>query len=121
MKVWDFNFNKSLLDKKWYEKSCENILIYGILYKTYMSAKPLPIRFDKIDGFIKVYDVTRYLVLFGPERYDASYNKIRNLISKKGGITYTAGHNFLRIRIDSYNFSPSEKASIFHNIITLTE
>ena len=86
-----------------------------------MSAKPLRIRFDKIDGFIKVYDVTRYLVLFGPKRYDASYNKIRNLISKKGGITYSAGHNFSRIRIDSYNFSPSEKASIFHNIITLTE
>ena len=34
-----------------------------------MSAKPLRIRFDKIDGFIKVYDVTRYLVLFGPKRY----------------------------------------------------
>ena len=77
--------------------------------------------FDKIDGFIKVYDVTRYLVLFGPERYDASCNKIKNLISKKGGITYSAGHNFSRIRIDSYNFSPSEKASVFHNIITLTE
>ena len=28
---------------------------------------PLRIRFDKIDGFIRVYDETRYLVLFGTE------------------------------------------------------
>ena len=27
--------------------------------------KPLRIRFDKVDRFIKVYDGTRYLVLFG--------------------------------------------------------
>ena len=33
-----------------------------------MSAKPLCIRFDKIDGIIKIYDVTKYLILFGPER-----------------------------------------------------
>ena len=32
--------------------------------KTLMGAKPLCIRFDKIDGFIRVYDGTRYLVLF---------------------------------------------------------
>ena len=36
-----------------------------------MGTKPLRIRFDKIDGFIKIYDGTRYLVSFGPERYDA--------------------------------------------------
>ena len=35
------------------------------------TAKPLIIRFDKIDGFIKVYDETRYLVLFNSEKYDA--------------------------------------------------
>ena len=31
----------------------KNILIDDILYKTFMSAKPLRIWFDKIDGFIK--------------------------------------------------------------------
>ena len=40
-------------------------------------------RFDKVDGFIKGYDGTRYLVLFGPEKYYAIYNRIRFLISKK--------------------------------------
>ena len=31
--------------------------------KLSMGAKPLCIRLDKIDGFIKIYDGTRYLVL----------------------------------------------------------
>ena len=30
-----------------------------------MGSKPLRIRFDEIDGFIKIYDGIRYLVLFG--------------------------------------------------------
>ena len=30
-----------------------------------MGSKPLPIRFDKIDGFIRAYEGTRYLVSFG--------------------------------------------------------
>ena len=45
------------------------------------------IRFYKIDGFIRVYDGTRYLVLFESEKYDSIYNKIRYLISVKSGIT----------------------------------
>ena len=40
---------------------------YEISYKTFMGAKPLRIRFDEIDGFIKIYDGIRYLVLLGPE------------------------------------------------------
>ena len=51
-------------------------MIYDILYKTFMSAKYLRIRFDKINGFIKNYHGTRYLVLFGPERYDTTYVRI---------------------------------------------
>ena len=43
-------------------------MIYDISYKAFMGAKPLQIRFDKIDGFIEIYDGTRYLVLFRPER-----------------------------------------------------
>ena len=30
-----------------------------------MGTKPLGISFDKVDGFIKIYDGTIYLVLFG--------------------------------------------------------
>ena len=66
-----------------------------------MGAKPLRIRFDEIDGFIKIYDGIRYLVLLGPEQYDAICNSIRYLISEKSGITDTINHNFAIIRIDS--------------------
>ena len=33
-------------------------------------AKPLRIRLDKINGFIRIYEGTRCLVLFGPGKYD---------------------------------------------------
>ena len=49
----EFVFDDILLD----ENSYENILIYGISYKTLIGAKTLLIMFGKIDGFIRDYDV----------------------------------------------------------------
>ena len=49
---------------KSYKVKYENILIYDISYQTSMGAKPLHIRFDEIDGFIKIHDKIWYLVLF---------------------------------------------------------
>ena len=46
-----------------------------------ISAKSLHIGFNKVDRFIGVYDVNRYLVLFGHEKHDAIYNRMRDLIS----------------------------------------
>ena len=46
-----------------------------------IGAKPLRIRFEKIGGFIRIYDGNRYLVLIGLEKYDAIHNMIRRLIS----------------------------------------
>ena len=48
----------------------------------------LQIRFDKIDGFIRIYDKTQYLTLLGSENYDAVYNRIRYLITLKNSIIY---------------------------------
>ena len=45
-----------------------------------IGAKPLRIRFDKVDGFIRAYDGTRCLVLFGTTKFDFISNKIRYLI-----------------------------------------
>ena len=59
----DFDF-----DILWYEKSYGNILICDISYKTSSAAKPTRIRFDKIDGFIRVYDGTRYILLLDPKK-----------------------------------------------------
>ena len=84
IKLEDFDFDNVLID----EKSHENILIYDISYKTSIGPKFLRIRFDKIDGFIRIYDGIRYLFLLGPEKYDAIYNRIRYLISLKRSITY---------------------------------
>ena len=36
--------------------------------------------FDKTDGFIEIYDGTRYLALVGLEKYKAIYNRIRYLM-----------------------------------------
>ena len=37
-------------------------------FRSLIDYKSLRIRFDKIDGFIRVYDGSRYLVLFGSEK-----------------------------------------------------
>ena len=66
-KFEDFDIDNILIDKK----SCKNFLIYNISYKNLIGVKPLRIRLDKIDGFIRVYDRTRYLVLFGVKKYDS--------------------------------------------------
>ena len=82
-------------------------------------AKPLSITFDNIDGFIKICDGTRYLVLFGPERHDAIYDSIKYIISEKGGITYIISHNFAKIKGDPYDSLPLEKTMTFHDVIIL--
>ena len=64
IKVKDFDYDDCLLDEKSYEK----ILFYNISYRTLIGAKPLLIRLDIVDGFIRVYDETRYSVLIGIEK-----------------------------------------------------
>ena len=80
IKIEEFDFDNILLD----ETSHENILIYDFLYKTLIGAKLLHIRFDKVDGFIRVYDGTRYL------KFDVIYNK--NKISYKSKEWYCICH-----------------------------
>ena len=75
IKFEDSDLDNILID----EKSFENILVYSISYKTLIGSKSLSIRFNKIDGFIRVYDGTRYLILFGAEKCNSIYNRIRGL------------------------------------------
>ena len=49
------------------EKSHENISMCDISYKTLIGSNPFRIRFDKIDGIIRIYEGTRYITLFGSE------------------------------------------------------
>ena len=65
-------------------------------FKTLIDAEPLRIWFNKIDGFIKVYDGIRCLILFGSEKYGFIYNRIRCLVSVKSGVTYIISHNYAK-------------------------
>ena len=75
IKIEDFDLDNILIE--------ENILLYIISYKSLIDYKPLRIRFDEIDGFIRVFDGTRYLASFGNKKYDSIYDRIRYLISVK--------------------------------------
>ena len=63
--------------------------------------------------------ITIYLVIFGTEKYDSIYNRIRYLISAKCGITYIISHNYGKIKVDSYDSLPLEKAMVFRNVMVL--
>ena len=115
IKLEDFDLDNILID----EKSHENILTFDISYKTLIGLKPLQIRFDKIDGIIRISDETRHLTLFGTKKYDTTYNRIRYLISLKSSITYILSHYFAKIKVDSYDSLPIEKTLPLDNVIIL--
>ena len=101
------------------EKSYKNILFYNISYKVFHVAKPLGIRFDKVGGFIRVYNGTRYLVLFVDENYDLIYNRIKCLIGEKNGTTYVMSHIYEKTKLDSYDSLTFKKILTCHNVIIL--
>ena len=105
IKTEDFDFINTLIDKKSYE----NILVYSISYKILIDSEPLHIIFDKIDGFIRVYNGTCYLVLFRSEKYYSIYERIK----------YFNCHNYAAIKVDSYDFLPLGKTMIFCNFTIL--
>ena len=78
-----------------------------------MGGKLIPIWFNKVNEFIRVYDGTRYLVLFGGEQFDLIYNRIRQLIGVKSSITYVNSHNYAKIKVHSHDSFPLEKHCLF--------
>ena len=77
------------------------------------------IRFDEIDGLIKIHDEIRYFALFDCWWCDKICNRIKYVISEESGVTDSINHTFARIIIDSYNSLPIEKILTFHNVIIL--
>ena len=51
--------------------------------------------------------------------FDKICDKIKYIISEKGGSTDSTNHNFGKIRIDSYNSLPIQNILTFHNVILL--
>ena len=124
MKVEDIVDN-ILFDKNSYEI----ILAYITLYKKCMDVKLFPIRFDKADGLIKIYDGIRHFELSNSYNevysrnnstiYSAMFDKINYLISEKSGITGSVNHILAKIIIDSCNSLPIEKKLTLHNVVIL--
>ena len=72
-----------------------------------VDAKSLRIRFDKIDAFIRVYDGTRCLVLFGKEKCNFVYNRI-------GCLNYAM--TFLNVIILIKSVFNKDKNNYYYNI-----
>ena len=108
IKFKDFDINNILLDEKWEE----NILIYDISCKTLIETKPFHISFDKIDEFMRIYDGNKNLVLLGLEKYDASYNNIRYIISHRSVITHVSSHFYTKVKVDSFYSLPTKNIDI---------
>ena len=79
IKIEDFDSDNVLFN----EKSNKNISIYDISYKTVIGAKTLRIMFNKVNGFIRDYNTTNYLVLFGLEKNNAIFDRVRSYRIKK--------------------------------------
>ena len=62
--------------------------------------------FNKVDGFIIIYDGARYLVLFGPEKWNTINSRIRYFISQENDITYAFCYDYAKIKVDSYDSLP---------------
>ena len=105
IKFEDFDFDNTLID----EKSHPNILIYDILYKILIGPKPLHIRFSQVDGFIRVYYRSRFLVLFGINKYETIRNRIRYVIGVNGSIIYISLHYYGKVKVNFLWFFTSRK------------
>ena len=111
----DINFSDILLDEKLYE----NISFYNISYKASTCPKPLRIRFDKIDGFIRVRGGEfRSLVLFDYGLFDTICDKIKYSISEKVVFQIVLIIAWKNQNCFIYSF-PIEKILTFHNVIIL--
>ena len=106
MKARNIDSGNILLDEKVYKSN----LVHGISYKTFMNSKSLRIWFDKIDGFIKIYDGIRHLVILGHSCFDEICDSIKG---QKSGITDSINYNLERSRTDSHNSLPIEKYRLF--------
>ena len=88
-------------------------MIYGVSYKTLIEAKSLRIKFDKVDGFIRVDDGNRYLELIGPKKVVLdmlfSHNYEKNDVSKGNDFSKTneskEWNEFYRVLMMSINLT----------------
>ena len=61
----------------------------------------------------KIYDETRYVVLFGPEIYGEIYDQIQHIISEESDVTYIIIHIFAKSGTRFIRFFTSRKSNDF--------
>ena len=67
---------------------------------------------------IRVYDGTRYSVLFGAV-INMQFTIGLDILSQKSSITYVFSHSHAKVKIDSCDCLPLEKKLTLHNVIIL--
>ena len=58
---------------------------------------------------IRVYDGTRFVILFGAEKSDFIYKRIWYLTGVNSGITYVISDSYAKIKVDSCDSLTLEK------------
>ena len=76
-------------------------MIYKVFYNTFIGAKPLRIIYNKLDGFVRDYDGTKYLVLFDSEKYHAIFDRVIYLVGLISCIWDEYSQNYAKIKINS--------------------
>ena len=76
-----------------------NLTKYFSIFENLVGPKPLRIIVDRIFRFIRTYDDTRYLSLFGSKYTGAICNTSKCLISLQSGVTYLFSHYFAKIKV----------------------
>ena len=82
-------------------------MVYDISRKTLLRLKPLLVRFDEVDEFIRGFDGARYLALFGSGKHDAIYNRLDILYLKK-------------VALQTFLFIIMQKSKLIHLILYLS-
>ena len=115
--IYVFNFDNILLNEKSYEK----FLIFDVSLKTQYCAMSLRIVIlDKLDGYIRKYDETKYLALFhfvGSNQI--SFDIIRYLIVLIINTSDAYSHQYMQIKTNSNDNLPFEKTLNIQNGVIL--
>ena len=72
---------------------------------------------NKVNGFIRNHAGIKYLALFGSEKNDIVFDRVRYLLGLKIGVTYVDCCNYAKIKIDSDDDLSLEKT--LHNVVIL--
>ena len=78
------------------------------------------IRFDKLNGFIRIYEITRHITSSDSENYDDIYNRLRYPKSRNISIAYIFSY-FAKIKVGSCDSLIIEKRLNLSNVIILNK